>query len=73
MQTLPIFIDNYETLVKKWITSVNSCFLLTFSENFTLVLNRFRYLHFNYFKMKTYFNGAKENKRGLKANCYETC
>ena len=58
-------IDNYKTLVGNWI-NIN-CFVLRVLEILTLVLNRFRHLHFNYFKVKTAFNRAKEDKKKAKS------
>ena len=62
-----VFINNYKTLVENWITVNNilnniNCFVSRFSNILTLVLNMFRHLHFNYFKVKTTFNRAKETK-----------
>ena len=63
-----VFIDNYKTLVENWITVNNvvynaNRFLLRVLEMLTLALNRFRYLNFNCFKVKTTYNRAKENIR----------
>lgn len=63
-----LFIDNYKMLVKNWITVNNvvnnaNCFLFRVLEILTLALNRFRYLHFNCFKVKTTLNRVKENNR----------
>ena len=63
-----VFIDNYKTQVENWITVDSilngiNCFLLRVLEILTRALNRFRHLHFNYFKVKTTFNLPKENKK----------
>ena len=52
-----VFIGNYKKLVKNWITVNNilndvNCFVLRVLEILILELNRFRHLHFNYFKVK---------------------
>ena len=51
------FVDNYKTLVENWITLNNvlnniNYFVLSVLDILTVVLNRFRHLNFNYFKMK---------------------
>ena len=67
-----VFIDNYKKLVKNWIIVNNilndvNYFLSRVHEILILALNRFRHLHFNYFKVKTTFNRAKENKKKAKS------
>ena len=67
-----VFIDNYKTLVANWITvnnvhNNNNCFVLRVLEILTLELSRFRHLHFNYYKVKTFFDRAKENKKRVKS------
>ena len=52
-----VFVDNYKTLVENWITLNNvlnniNYFVLSVLDILTVVLNRFRHLNFNYFKMK---------------------
>ena len=67
-----VFIDNYKTLVGNWITvnnvhNNNNSFVSRVLEILTLELSRFRDLHFNYFKVKTTFDRAKENKKRVKS------
>ena len=70
-QVKTVFTDNYKKLVENWIAVNNilndvNYFLLRVLKILISELNRFRHLHFNYFKVKTTFNRGKENKKKAK-------
>ena len=62
-----VFVDNYKTLVQNWMTANTilnniNCFLSQGSRHFDITVEQVLTSAFNYFKVKTSFNRAKETK-----------